>query len=105
MLTSEEVAQRKRRGQEIISQRGSQHSSRANVRVLCTFNLDLIVPYFTESLSRFGISAEVACAPFGQLAQEIVDSRSLLYSTAPDVVVVVPACADLLAPLFQRPAR
>jgi FkbH-like protein len=106
MLTSQEVAQRKRSGQEIISQRGdSVDSSLGRVYVLCTFNLDLIKPYLTESLSRVDIAADVKCGSFGQLAQEVLNAQSGLYAANPDVVVLVPACQDLLSPLYQRPAQ
>ena len=85
-----DVPARRRRGMEV--QRELADGSRpAAVRllVLSSFNLDLLPPFVAEALDRRALAADVACGPFGQIAQELLggdDDRDLL---------VVPAAEDL----------
>src|SRR5256714_15496216 len=67
------------------------------VAVAGTFNLDLWPPFLVEALERAGLYAHVALAPFGQLAQELLEP-----SSEADAVVLVPAADDLLGGELER---
>lgn len=68
--------------------------------VLSTFNLDLLPPFLAEALDRHGVSAGIWLAGFGQLAQEVANPDSELYTRAPSDILLVPAPEDLLAGLY-----
>jgi FkbH-like protein len=103
LLTPSELAQRKKRGQLLLSQ-GSPGAPALNVAVLPSFNLDTLPPYLLEALDRRGLPpARAWVGPFGQVAQTVLDSDSGLYAFRPHVVALVPAAEDLLGPLFERP--
>ncbi len=94
MTDGAEVAARRRRGLELM--RAADGQPAAAVTVLGSFNLDLLPPYLVEALDRRGLPATVACGPFGQIAQSILDPDSDVYRTPPSDLVVVPAPDDLL---------
>lgn len=77
------------------------------MRVLSTFNVDLLPPLLADALERAGQPpAAVTVGPFGQLAQELLPPDSELYRSEPDGVVLVLGVEDLLEPLFTgSPAR
>jgi FkbH-like protein len=98
LLTPEMAALRRRRGLELKTE-----ATGPRLFVLGTFNLDLLPPFLLEALDRAGLAATVSAGGFGQLAQTILDPASALYDPAPDEILIVPACEDLLAPLFELP--
>jgi FkbH-like protein len=73
------------------------------VALLASFNIDPIAPFLAEAFGRAGLWCESYLGPFGQIAQEILDPGSGLQRFAPDLVALIPAAEDFLAPLFQRP--
>lgn len=73
------------------------------VAVLATFNADPIAPFLVEALGRIGLWCEPYIGPFGRMLHEVIDPESGLYRFGPDLVVLIPAAEDLLAPLYQRP--
>jgi len=97
VLRPQEVAERRRRGEAL---RAEIRKPDVGCAVLATFNLDPLGPLLVDALDRIGVRADVYQAPFGRVAEEILDERSRLYAAAPDAVIVVPAVEDVLAPLF-----
>ena len=69
--------------------------------VLSTFNVELLPPFLADALERSNQPpATVSLGAFGQLAQELLPPSSTLYRDAPEVLTVVLAVEDLLAPLY-----
>lgn len=96
----QQAARRRRAGLELAR---AERADATRVELLSTWNVDLLPPFLVDALDRAGISADVHAAPFGRLAQEILDAGSALYAAAPDEVVLVPAVEDLLEPVFTTP--
>jgi len=93
-----DVASRRRRGTEVQRELadGSREPS-VRLTVLSSFNLDLVPPFVAEALDRRGLAADVACGPFGQIAQELFAGG--LNATGEDRdVLIVPSAEDLLDP-------
>ena len=105
MITNSDLLERKRRAQELIGQGNSRGLPIIKIRILSTFNVDLLPPLLAESLERIGVWGEIRVGPFGQVAQQILVDTSELYSQEPDLIVIIPAVEDLLMPLFQRPLQ
>ena len=96
----ETVSRRRRAGLELMRQQGEE---RPVIRLLSSFNLDLLPAFLVEALDRAGVPADVHVAPFGQVGRELLDPASELYATAPASVLLVPAPEDVLMPLFDKP--
>ena len=92
MISGSEAARRRDRGAAALAEGNTSGLPELRVSVVGTFNLDLWPPFLVEALERAGLYAHVSLAPFGQLAQELLDP-----SEEADAVVVVPAADDLLA--------
>src|ERR687887_1955190 len=92
MISASEAARRRDRGAAALAEGNRDGLPELRFCVAGTFNLDLWPPFLVEALERAGLYAHVSLAPFGQLAQELLDP-----STEADAVVVVPAADDLLA--------
>ncbi len=75
------------------------------VVVLSSFGVDLVSPLLAEALERAGLYGDIQLGGFGQIEQAILDPNSVLYRAHPDIVVLIPAVEDLLAPLFARPSQ
>ena len=73
------------------------------VGVLATFNVSLFPTYLNEALSRYGLHSETFLGEHGQIAQQILDPTSPLYTAAPENLLIIPAVEDMLTPLFTRP--
>lgn len=93
-LAAPEIAARRRRGQDLL--RTLDADARA-LHVLASFNLDLLPPFLAEALDRRAIATRPVTAPFGQIAQPILDPASDLAGD----LLVVPAVEDQLAGLFD----
>jgi FkbH-like protein len=91
MISASEAARRRDRGAAALAEGNRDGLPELRVAVAGTFNLDLWPPFLVEALERAGLYAHVSLAPFGQLAQELLEP-----SAAADAVVVVPAADDLL---------
>src|SRR2546429_9337365 len=91
MISASEAARRRERGATALADGNVDALPELRVSVVGTFNLDLWPPFLVEALERAGLYVDVSLAPFGQLAQELLDP-----STEADAVVVVPAVDDLL---------
>jgi FkbH-like protein len=100
-LTPREVSARRRRGIELLGSGSLAGGTR--VRVLSTFNVDLLPALLAEAQERAGLPpAAISVGAFGQLAQQLLPQDSELYRDAPDTVVLVLGAEDLLEPLFAR---
>src|ERR671936_1677544 len=91
MISGSEAARRRDRGAAALAEGNTSGLPELRVSVVGTFNLDLWPPFLVEALERAGLYAHVSLAPFGQLAQELLEP-----SAEADAVVVVPAADDLL---------
>lgn len=96
LVARDELLRRRSRGATLIKQ----PAERGGMAVLSTFNLDLLPPFAAESLERHGVPATLRFAGFGQLAREVADPGSELYTQEPEAVLLVPTPEDLLEPLF-----
>lgn len=94
------VAARRRTGSRLLRERAQEA---ARMRVLATFNLDLLPPFLAEALARAGVPADVATGAFDRIESEILNPSSELYADPPDEVLLVPAPEDLLEPLYSSP--
>lgn len=103
IVSPQEAQRRRRRG--IALQREGNTGGLAETRfaVLSTFNVDLLPPLLVEAMEQVGLYAAVHLGGFGQIAQELLNPASPVYSANPQHVVMVPAVEDLLAPVFARP--
>jgi FkbH-like protein len=97
-LRPEELSARRRRGADLLR---APDPSAGQLAVLSTFNLDLLPPFLAEALDRHGVSTPLWLAGFGQLAAEVANPGSELYTRAPGDVLLAPAPEDLLAPLYS----
>ena len=104
VLPPQEVARRRERGLGLLAEGDTRSLPKTSFAVLSTFNVDLLRPFLIEALDRVGLHSEAYFGKFGQIAQEIIDPDSALYSGEPENVVLVPSVDDLLAPLFARPS-
>jgi FkbH-like protein len=91
MISASEAARRRDRGAAALAEGNRDGLPELRVVVVGTFNLDLWPPFLVEALERAGLYAHVSLAPFGQLAQELLEP-----SGPADAVVVVPAADDPL---------
>jgi FkbH-like protein len=91
MISASEAARRRDRGAAALAEGNRDGLPELRFCVAGTFNLDLWPPFLVEALERAGLYAHVSLAPFGQLAQELLEP-----SAEADAVVVVPAADDLL---------
>src|ERR687888_2251932 len=91
MIAASEGPRRGDRGAAALAEGNRDALPELRVSVASTFNLDLWPPFLVEALERAGLYAHVSLAPFGQLAQELLEP-----SAEADAVVVVPAADDLL---------
>jgi FkbH-like protein len=99
-LAPAEIADRRRRGNALLLEHAHTEGV-LRVRVLSTFNVDLLPPFLAEALARAEQPlAEIATGAFGQIAQELLSPDSELYRSAPDTLVLALAVEDLLEPLF-----
>jgi FkbH-like protein len=96
-ITPQEAAARRKRGMELTGSEGE------SIRVISSFNADLLPPFLAEALDRTGVRAQISMAPFGALAREAADPASELYRDEPASVLLVVAVEDWLAPLFEEP--
>lgn len=97
--TAEEVSRRRKRGLELEAVEAP-----SRIGVVSTFNVDLIAPFLAEALDRRGVARGVHLTGYGQYQQEILDEASALYEAEPTEVLLMPAVADLLAPLYDSAA-
>ncbi len=95
-----ELAERRTAGLRLLRE---ERPDAEPLRVLASFNLDLLPPLLADACERAGVPCAPVQAPFGQLEQEVLDPGSQLYAEAPRDVVLVPAAEDVLAPLFAEP--
>ncbi len=99
---SENVAARRRRGQQILSGSPGDPGERLRVAVLSSFNVDFLPPLLADALDRAGLpTPEVRLGEFGQLSQEILNPRSKALESA-GAVIVIPAVEDMLLALYDR---
>lgn len=96
-LRPDELSARRRRGADLLR---APDLPAGELAVLSTFNLDLLPPFLAEALDRHGVSTPFWLAGFGQLAAEVANPGSELYTRAPADLLLVPAPEDLLAPLY-----
>ena len=89
-LTPQVAAERRKRGMELAG------SSGERVRVLSSFNADLLPPFLVEAMDRTGVQAQVSLAPFGAMAREVADPGSELYREEPASVLLIVAAEDWL---------
>jgi len=100
MLPEKDIALRQREGERIA--RLNAHSKETlRVGVLSTFNVGLIEPFLHERLSQNGEIPRFYMGPFGQVSQELLNPESALHHFQPNVVIVLTAAQDLLAPIFH----
>src|SRR5947208_14687787 len=92
MISPTEAARRRDRGSSLLADGNTGGLPELRLSVVGTFNLELFPPYLVEALERTGLFGVVELAPFGQLAQALLEP-----SAEADAVVVVPAAEDLLA--------
>lgn len=104
-VSPEEAARRRQRGVALGREGNQNDLPGADCAVLCSFNADLWPPLLSEAFERAGLFANVCTAPFGQIAQAAQNPASVLYTSQPRNVIVVPAVEDLLATVFDRPSR
>ncbi|HEV2377419.1 MAG TPA: condensation domain-containing protein [Streptosporangiaceae bacterium] len=78
-------------------QRSSPRPPGLKVALLATFTADPVVPFLGVALDDAGIAADVWVAPYGQIAQQLLDGGSAMASYRPDVVVVAPRLEELWA--------
>lgn len=104
-VSNQEAVRRKQLGLTTQKEGNVQGFPDTTFSVLATFNVSLMAPYLQEALSRRGLHSEVHIGEYEQIAQEIFDPNSGLYSAGPDHVVLIPAVEDILAPLFTRPSE
>src|SRR5256714_12350561 len=97
MIPASEAARRRERGATALADGNVDGLPELRVSVAGTFNLDLWPPFLVEALERAGLYAHVSLAPYGQLAQELLEP-----SADADAVVVVPAADDLLGGELER---
>src|SRR5919204_4844385 len=91
MIPGSGAARRRDRGGAALAEGNRDGLPELRFCVAGTFNLELWPPFLVEALERAGLYAHVSLAPFGQLAQELLEP-----SAEADAVVVVPAADDLL---------
>jgi FkbH-like protein len=99
-LAPAEVGARRSAGMALLR---ADRPEATGLRILATFNTDLLPPFLADACARHGLAVAPTVAPFGQLAQEILDDGSGLYAEPPADVLLVPAIEDLLEPLFSQP--
>ena len=73
MISASEAARRRDRGAAALAEGNRDGLPELRVSVAGTFNLDLWPPFLVEALERAGLYAHVSLAPFGQLAQELLE--------------------------------
>src|SRR5436305_15281286 len=93
MISASEAARRRDRGAAVLAEGNRDGLPELRVAVAGTFNLDLWPPFLVEALERAGLYAHVRLAPFGQLAQELLEPSA---EADADAVVFVLAADDLL---------
>lgn len=104
-ISAQDVFQRRSRGLALQREGNSRGLPRVGVVVLSSFGVDLLWPLLVEALERAGLYGDIQVGGFGQIEQAVLDPNSVLYRARPDIVVVIPAVEDLLAPLFARPSQ
>jgi FkbH-like protein len=104
-ISAQDVFQRRSRGLAVQREGNGGGLPSVGVVVLSSFTADLISPLLTEALERAGLYGDIQLGDFGQIEQAILDPNSVLYQARPDIVMLIPAVEDLLAPLFTRPSQ
>jgi FkbH-like protein len=104
-IAAQDVFQRRSRGLALQREGNGRALPRLGVVVLSSFTVDPAAPLLIEALERAGLYGDIQLGDFGQIEQAILDSNSILYRARPDIVVLIPAAEDLLAPLFARPSQ
>src|SRR5437588_11951997 len=104
-ISAQAAFQRRSRGLELQREGNTRGLPSVRVVVLSSFTVDLMSPLLVEALERAGLYGDIQVGDFGQIEQAILDPKSVLYQTHPDIVVLIPAVEDLLAPLFARPSQ
>jgi FkbH-like protein len=104
-ISAQDVFQRRSRGLALQREGSSDGLPRVGVVVLSSFTVGPVSPLLAEALERAGFYGEIQLGDFGQIEQAILDPNSVLYRARPDMVVLIPAAEDLLAPLFARPSQ
>jgi FkbH-like protein len=104
-ISPQDVFQRRSRGLALQREGNSRGLPTVGVVVLSSFTVDPVSPLLTEALERAGLYGDIHLGDFGQIEQAILDPDSILYQARPDIVVLIPAVEDLLAPLFARPSQ
>jgi FkbH-like protein len=104
-ISAQEAFQRRSRGLSLQREGNGRGLPSVGVVALSSFNVDLISPLLAEALERAGLHGDIHLGDFGQVEQAILDPNSVLYRSRPDIVVLIPAVEDLLAPLFTRPSQ
>jgi FkbH-like protein len=104
-ISAQDVFQRRSRGLALQREGNSRGLPSVGVVVLSSFTADLVSPLLAEALERAGLYGDIKLGDFGQIEQAILDPDSVLYRARPDIVVLIPAIEDLLAPVFARPSQ
>jgi FkbH-like protein len=104
-ITAHDVFQRRSRGLVLQREGNSRGLPSVGAVVLSSFTVDPVPPLLAEALERAGLYGDIQLGDFGQIEQAILDPNSVLYRARPDIVVLIPAVEDVLAPLFARPSQ
>src|SRR5918999_4539948 len=104
-ISARDVFHRRSRGLALQREGSSDGLPRVGVVVLSSFTIDPVAPLLAEALERAGLYGDIQLGDFGQIEQAILDPNSVLYQARPDIVMLIPAVEDLLAPLFTRPSQ
>ncbi len=72
---------------------------RVRLSLLSSFTIDFIKPCLVVEAAKCGIGLDVWTGPFGQIEQQVMDPGSDLYSSAPEVIVILAQVQDLMPEL------
>jgi predicted enzyme involved in methoxymalonyl-ACP biosynthesis len=104
-ISAQDVFQRRSRGLTPQREGNNDGLPSVGVVVISSFTVDPVAPLLAEALGGAGLYGEIQLGDFGQIEQAILDPNSVLYRARPDIVVLIPAVEDLLAPLFARTSQ
>lgn len=69
-----------------------------SIALSATFTIDGLVPYLGCFLAGRGLLMCLQLLPYNQIYQSLLDPRSPLFTTNPDVILVLPRAEDLVGP-------
>ena len=104
MIKTETVLERKRLGESLCREAPKRLAPDLRIAVLCSFNIDSLSAFLAEALHRTGFRSESWFGPFGQISEQILPIDSNLHAFSPNIVTLIAAAEDLLAPIYRRPA-